>query len=113
MKGQRIFYFLMAWLMVATFGYALALPFPQKDKQEVKRKDKQKDKQEVRQKDKKLPKAQPIQVDEDTIPDSLLHPVMPSSIRSSTMIPSTVMSSATGWAIPGSRLPSCLLRMSI
>ena len=52
MKGQRIFYFLMAWLMVATFGYALALPFPQKDK--------------------KLPKAQPILVDEDTIPDSLL-----------------------------------------
>ncbi len=38
----------MAWLMVATFGYALALPFPQKDK--------------------KLPKHQPIQVDEDTIP---------------------------------------------
>ena len=54
MKGQRIFYFLMAWLMVATFGYALALPFPQQDK--------------------KLPKHQPIQVDEDTIPDSLLHP---------------------------------------
>lgn len=44
----------MAWLMVATFGYALALPFPQQDK--------------------KLPKHQPIQVDEDTIPDSLLHP---------------------------------------
>ena len=54
MKGQRIFYFLMAWLMVTTFGYALALPFPQQDK--------------------KLPKHQPIQVDEDTIPDSLLHP---------------------------------------
>ena len=44
----------MAWLMVTTFGYALALPFPQQDK--------------------KLPKHQPIQVDEDTIPDSLLHP---------------------------------------
>ena len=42
MKGQRIFYFLMAWLMVTTFGYALALPFPQQDK--------------------KLPKHQPIQV---------------------------------------------------
>ena len=66
MKGQRIFYFLMAWLMVATFGYALALPFPQKDKQQ--------DKQENKQQDKKLPKHQPIQVDEDTIPDSLLHP---------------------------------------
>ena len=44
----------MAWLMVTTFGYALALPFPQQDK--------------------KLPKHQPIQVDEDTIPDTLLHP---------------------------------------
>ena len=63
MKGQRIFYFLMAWLMVATFGYALALPFPQKDKQE----NKQNDKQEVRQNDKqqykKQPKAQPILAD--------------------------------------------------
>ena len=66
MKGQRIFYFLMAWLMVATFGYALALPFPQQDKQQ--------DKQENKQQDKKLPRHQPIQVDEDTIPDSLLHP---------------------------------------
>ena len=69
MKGQRIFYFLMAWLMVATFGYALALPFPQQDKQENKQEVRQNDEQ-----DKKLPKHQPIQVDEDTIPDSLLHP---------------------------------------
>ena len=66
MKGQRIFYFLMAWLMVATFGYALALPFPQKDKQENKQKDKQEvrqndKKQEDKQQDKKQPKAQPIQ----------------------------------------------------
>ena len=74
MKGQRIFYFLMAWLMVATFGYALALPFPQKDKQENKQKGKLEVRQNDRQKDKKLPKAQPILVDEDTIPDSLLHP---------------------------------------
>ena len=74
MKGQRIFYFLMAWLMVATFGYALALPFPQKDKQENKQKDKQEVRQNDRQQDKKQPKAQPILVDEDTIPDSLLHP---------------------------------------
>ena len=51
---QRFLYFLMAWLMVATFSYALALPFPQQDK--------------------KQPKSQPIVVDEDTIPDSLLHP---------------------------------------
>lgn len=50
----------MAWLMVTTFGYALALPFPQQDK--------------------KLPKHQPIQVDEDTIPDSLLHPRWKSSL---------------------------------
>ena len=69
----------MAWLMVATFGYALALPFPQKDKQENKRKDKQEvrqndKKQEDKLQDQKQPKAQPILVDEDTIPDSLLHP---------------------------------------
>ena len=74
MKGQRIFYFLMAWLMVTTFGYALALPFPQKDKQENKQNDKQEVRQNDKQQDKKQPKAQPIQVDEDTIPDSLLHP---------------------------------------
>ena len=74
MKGQRIFYFLMAWLMVATFGYALALPFPQKDKQENKQNDKQEVRQNDKQQDKKQPKAQPILADEDTIPDSLLHP---------------------------------------
>ena len=44
----------MAWLMVTTFSYALSLPFPQQDK--------------------RLVKAQPLQVEEDTIPDSLLHP---------------------------------------
>ena len=44
----------MAWLMVATFSYALSLPFPQYDK--------------------KPSKAQPLEVEEDTIPDSLLHP---------------------------------------
>ena len=64
----------MAWLMVTTFGYALALPFPQKDKQENKQNDKQEVRQNDKQQDKKQPKAQPIQVDEDTIPDSLLHP---------------------------------------
>ena len=40
--------------MVTTFSYALSLPFPQQDK--------------------RLVKAQPLQVEEDTIPDSLLHP---------------------------------------
>ena len=44
----------MAWLMVATFSYALSLPFPQYDK--------------------KPSKAQPLEVEDDTIPDSLLHP---------------------------------------
>ena len=51
-QRQRFFYFLMAWLMVATFSYALALPFSQQVKQ-------------------------PVLVDEDTIPDSLLHPRWP------------------------------------
>ena len=53
----------MAWLMVATFSYALSLPFPQYDK-----------KPSTAQQDKKQPKAQPLEVEEDTIPDSLLHP---------------------------------------
>ena len=53
-QRQRFLYFLMAWLMVATFSYALSLPFPQYDK--------------------KPSKAQPLEVEEDTIPDSLLHP---------------------------------------
>ena len=53
----------MAWLMVATFSYALSLPFPQYDK-----------KPSTAQQDKKQPKAQPLEVEDDTIPDSLLHP---------------------------------------
>lgn len=53
----------MAWLMVATFSYALSLPFPQYDKKPSKA-----------QQDKKQPKAQPLEVEDDTIPDSLLHP---------------------------------------
>ena len=47
----------MAWLMVSTFGYALAMPYPQDDKKNV-----------------ISVNAQPLKVDEDTIPDSLLHP---------------------------------------
>ena len=53
----------MAWLMVATFSYALSLPFPQYDKKPSKA-----------QQDKKQPKAQPLEVEDDTIPESLLHP---------------------------------------
>ena len=48
----------MAWLMVSTFGYALAVPYPQDDNK----------KKSV------SVNAQPLKVDEDTIPDSLLHP---------------------------------------
>ena len=47
----------MAWLMVSTFGYALAMPYPQDDKKNA-----------------ISVNAQPLKVDEDTIPDSLLHP---------------------------------------
>ncbi len=44
--------------MVATFGYALALPFPQ----------------ETRQETHYQTQPSPFRSDEDTIPDSLLHP---------------------------------------
>mgnify|MGYP002761796553 FL=1 len=47
----------MAWLMVSTFGYALTMPYPQDDKKNA-----------------ISVNAQPLKVDEDTIPDSLLHP---------------------------------------
>ena len=47
---HRFFYFLMIWLMVATFSYAFVVP----SRQDI--------------------KTQPLKVDEDTIPDSLLHP---------------------------------------
>ena len=43
--------------MVSTFGYALAMPYPQDDKKNA-----------------ISVNAQPLKVDEDTIPDSLLHP---------------------------------------
>lgn len=55
-QKQRFISFLLAWLMVATFGYAIALPQLQDDK-----------------KKKHISTAQPVQLDEDTIPDSLLH----------------------------------------
>ena len=55
-QKQRFISFLLAWLMVATFGYAIALPQLQDDKKKT-----------------HTSAAQPMQLDEDTIPDSLLH----------------------------------------
>lgn len=55
-QKQRFISFLLAWLLVATFGYAIALPQLQDDKQKT-----------------HTSTAQPMQLDEDTIPDSLLH----------------------------------------
>lgn len=55
-QKQRFISFLLAWLMVATFGYATALPQLQDDKKKT-----------------HTSTAQPVQLDEDTIPDSLLH----------------------------------------
>lgn len=55
-QKQRFISFLLAWLMVATFGYAIALPQLQDDKKKT-----------------HTSTAQPVQLDEDTIPHSLLH----------------------------------------
>lgn len=55
-QKQRFISFLLAWLLVATFGYAIALPQLQDDKKKT-----------------HTSTAQPVQLDEDTIPDSLLH----------------------------------------
>lgn len=55
-QKQRFISFLLAWLMVATFGYAIALPQLQDDKKKT-----------------HTSTAQPVQLDEDTILDSLLH----------------------------------------
>ena len=55
-QKQRFISFLLAWLMVATFGYAIALPQLQDDKKKT-----------------HTSTAQPVQLDEDSIPDSLLH----------------------------------------
>lgn len=55
-QKQRFISFLLAWLMVASFGYAIALPQLQNDKKKT-----------------HTSIAQPVQLDEDTIPDSLLH----------------------------------------
>ena len=84
---QRIFYLLLAWLMVSTFGYALALPYfqdnrtRQRTNSAVNQQDNQKrnnrnnaDKQADGKTNALSVNAQPLKVDEDTIPDSLLHP---------------------------------------
>ena len=55
-QKQRFISFLLAWLMVATFSYAIALPQLQDDKKKP-----------------HTSTAQPVQLNEDTIPDSLLH----------------------------------------
>ena len=55
-QKQRFISFLLVWLMVATFGYAIALPQLQDDKKKP-----------------HTSIAQPVPLDEDTIPDSLLH----------------------------------------
>jgi cell surface protein SprA len=55
-QKQRFISFLLAWLLVATFGYAIALPQLQDDNKKT-----------------HTSTAQPVQLDEDTIPDSLLH----------------------------------------
>lgn len=55
-QKQRFISFLLAWLMVATFGYAIALPQLQDDKKKT-----------------HTSTVQSVQLDEDTIPDSLLH----------------------------------------
>lgn len=55
-QKQRFISFLLAWLLVATFGYAIALPQLQDDKKKT-----------------HTSTTQPVQLDEDTIPDSLLH----------------------------------------
>lgn len=55
-QKQRFISFLLAWLMVATFGYAIALPQLQDDKKKT-----------------HTSTVQSVQLYEDTIPDSLLH----------------------------------------
>ena len=82
---QRLFYFIMVWLMVSTVGYALALPYFQGQVNQ-----KQLTQQQVNQKQgvqtqsnqkvmaqRSIIKSQPLAIDEDTIPDSLLHPRWP------------------------------------
>ena len=95
---QRIIYLAMAWLMVSTFGYALALPFLQDDRTRQRNQGAQnrqaapasrpsaKNGNQNRNQgrngnnaakdgDKKSGvNAQPLLISEDTIPDSLLHP---------------------------------------
>ena len=95
---QRIIYLAMAWLMVSTFGYALALPFLQDDRTRQRNQGAQnrqaapasrpsaQNGNQVRNQprngnnaakdgdEKSGVNAQPLLISEDTIPDSLLHP---------------------------------------
>ena len=95
---QRIIYLAMAWLMVSTFGYALALPFLQDDRTRQRNLGAQnrqaapasrpsvQNGNQVRNQprngnnaakdgdEKSGVNAQPLLISEDTIPDSLLHP---------------------------------------
>ena len=94
---QRIIYLAMAWLMVSTFGYALALPFLQDDRTRQRNQGAQnrqaapasrpsaKNGNQNRNQgrngnnaakdgdEKSGINAQPLQIAEDSIPDSLLH----------------------------------------
>ncbi len=92
---QRIIYVILAWLTVSTFGYALALPYLQDDRtrqrnaaaQNTAKIDKDGNKaakgrgngKQTATGKAKTPgiTAQPILSEEDTIPDSLLHPRWP------------------------------------
>ncbi len=93
---QRLSYMVLAWLMAATFGYALALPYLQDDRSRQgngeagqgnmktangQQDQKTADKTGNKTADKTGGKngaakinAQMLKIDEDTIPDSLLHP---------------------------------------
>ena len=95
---QRIIYLAMAWLMVSTFGYALALPFLQDNRTRQRKLGAQnrqaapasrpsaqngnQDRNQSRKgnnaakdgDEKSGVNAQPLLISEDTIPDSLLHP---------------------------------------
>ncbi len=81
---QRIFHLLVAWLMVSAFGYALSLSYLQHDVTQRKAGKPQVDTRKTASQDdtrkgkdkaaKGSVSSQPVLVEEDTIPDSLLHP---------------------------------------
>ncbi len=81
---QRFFHLLVAWLMVSAFGYALSLSYLQHDVTQSKAGKPQVDTRKTASQDdtrkgkdkaaKGNVSSQPVLVEEDTIPDSLLHP---------------------------------------